>query len=73
MRRVRDSADRRVVHLVYPPEARALARRYSGPLARAAETARGRFDDAQLTTIASFLRTLDAELAARHETPNGAS
>ncbi|MFJ8294691.1 MarR family winged helix-turn-helix transcriptional regulator [Streptomyces sp. NPDC094447] len=73
VRRVRDSADRRVVHLVYPPEARALARRYFGPLARATETARDRFDDEQLTTIAAFLRALNAELAARHETPNGAT
>ncbi|MDV9189606.1 MarR family winged helix-turn-helix transcriptional regulator [Streptomyces sp. SR27] len=65
--RVRDSADRRVVHLVYNSEARELAREYFSPLARATETARGRFTPAELATIASFLRTLNTELAAAHE------
>ncbi len=66
--RVRDTADRRVVHLVYRPEARALAREYFSPLARATETARSQFTPEQLTTIAAFLRALNAELAAAHET-----
>ncbi|MGW3399613.1 MarR family winged helix-turn-helix transcriptional regulator [Streptomyces hydrogenans] len=66
--RVRDTADRRVVHLVYNPEARALAREYFSPLARATETARSHFTPEQLGTIADFLRALNAELAAAHET-----
>ncbi|MGW2848662.1 MarR family winged helix-turn-helix transcriptional regulator [Streptomyces sp. NPDC001274] len=65
--RVRDTADRRVVHLVYNPDARALAREYFSPLARATETVRSRFAPEQLTTIADFLRALNAELAAAHE------
>ncbi|MFB7277863.1 MarR family winged helix-turn-helix transcriptional regulator [Streptomyces hydrogenans] len=65
--RVRDTADRRVVHLVYNPDARALAREYFSPLARATESARDRFTPDQLGTIADFLRALNAELAAAHE------
>ncbi|MFE7707578.1 MarR family winged helix-turn-helix transcriptional regulator [Streptomyces sp. NPDC057486] len=66
--RVRDSADRRVVHLVYNADARALARQYFAPLARATQTARSQFTADQLTTIAAFLGTLNAALAAEHET-----
>ncbi|MFG3042261.1 MarR family winged helix-turn-helix transcriptional regulator [Streptomyces sp. NPDC048330] len=66
--RVRDTADRRVVHLVYNPDARALAREYFSPLARATETARSQFTPEQLSTIADFLRALNAELGAGHET-----
>ncbi|MFE5796520.1 MarR family winged helix-turn-helix transcriptional regulator [Streptomyces sp. NPDC056503] len=65
--RVRDSADRRVVHIVYNSEARALAREYFSPLARATENARSRFTPAELDTIAAFLRTLNTELAAHHK------
>ncbi|GGY55151.1 MarR family winged helix-turn-helix transcriptional regulator [Streptomyces omiyaensis] len=65
--RVRDTADRRVVHLAYNPDARALAREYFSPLARATESARSRFTPEQLSTIAAFLRALNAELAAGHE------
>ncbi|MEU6167069.1 MarR family winged helix-turn-helix transcriptional regulator [Streptomyces tanashiensis] len=67
--RVRDSADRRVVHLVYNPHARSLAREYFSPLARATEAARSRFSADELTTIATFLGTLNAALAAEHEGP----
>ncbi|MEU5216616.1 MarR family winged helix-turn-helix transcriptional regulator [Streptomyces sp. NPDC020807] len=69
--RVRDSADRRVVHLVYNPDARALAREYFGPLARATENARGHFTPEQLGTVADFLRALNAELAEARETQTG--
>ncbi|MFF5503307.1 MarR family winged helix-turn-helix transcriptional regulator [Streptomyces roseolus] len=62
--RERDSADRRVVHVVYKSEARTLARAYFSPLARATETARGKFTPAELTTIAAFLHALNTELAA---------
>ncbi|MER5966366.1 MarR family winged helix-turn-helix transcriptional regulator [Streptomyces sp. NPDC002057] len=64
--RVRESADRRVVHLVYNPDARALARQYFQPLARATESARSQFTPEQLTTVADFLRTLNVALAAEH-------
>ncbi|MFB7512679.1 MarR family winged helix-turn-helix transcriptional regulator [Streptomyces sp. NPDC056144] len=65
--RVRDTADRRVVHLVYNPHARALAREYFSPLARATENARDRFTPEQLGTVADFLRALNAELAAARD------
>ncbi|MFJ3538337.1 MarR family winged helix-turn-helix transcriptional regulator [Streptomyces sp. NPDC090109] len=66
--RVRDTADRRVVHLVYNTDARTLAREYFRPLARATENARSRFTPEQLGTIADFLRALNTELAAAHDT-----
>ncbi|MGW5770613.1 MarR family winged helix-turn-helix transcriptional regulator [Streptomyces longwoodensis] len=62
--RTRDSADRRVVHLVYNPGARALARQYFSPLARSTEATMRRFTPAQLTTVADFLHTLNQELTA---------
>ncbi|GGR62126.1 MarR family winged helix-turn-helix transcriptional regulator [Streptomyces roseolus] len=65
--RVRDSADRRVVHVVYNSEARALAREYFSPLARATETARAKFTPAELTTVAAFLHALNTELAAERQ------
>ncbi|MGW2964900.1 MarR family winged helix-turn-helix transcriptional regulator [Streptomyces sp. NPDC001220] len=62
--RTRDRADRRVVHLVYKPGARALARQYFSPLARSTETAMRQFTSEQLATVADFLRALNRELAA---------
>lgn len=60
--RVRDEADRRVVHLHYRPAARDLARRYFAPLARSTEAARKEFTDEQLETVARFLDTLNDQL-----------
>ncbi|MEV6162655.1 MarR family transcriptional regulator [Streptomyces sp. NPDC052052] len=62
--RVRDDADRRVVHLHYSPGARNLARRSFMPLARSTEAAREKFTPEQLKTIAAFLGALNQELAA---------
>lgn len=62
--RTRDSADRRVVHLHYNPQARQLAREYFRPLARGTEAARRQFTPDQLQTIAAFLHALNVELAA---------
>ncbi|MFF6828976.1 MarR family transcriptional regulator [Streptomyces longwoodensis] len=62
--RTRDSADRRVVHLVYNPGARALARQYFSPLARSTEATMRQFTPAQLATVADFLHTLNQELTA---------
>ncbi|NKQ24350.1 MarR family winged helix-turn-helix transcriptional regulator [Streptomyces galbus] len=69
--RTRDSTDRRVVHLVYNPGARALARQYFSPLARSTEATMRQFTPEQLATVADFLRTLNQELgteAARGRT-----
>ncbi len=62
VRRVRESADRRVVHLHYVPGARAAARTYFRPLAEAASAACARFDEAELAVVARFLGTLNEEL-----------
>ncbi|MFJ6388296.1 MarR family winged helix-turn-helix transcriptional regulator [Streptomyces sp. NPDC091972] len=64
IRRVRESADRRVVHLHYAPEARAAARSYFRPLAEATEAARSRFDERDLTVVVRFLEALNEELSA---------
>ncbi|MFC7885814.1 MarR family winged helix-turn-helix transcriptional regulator [Streptomyces sp. NPDC057376] len=62
VRRVRESADRRVVHLHYVPDARAAARTYFRPLADAAAATRARFDDAELAVVLRFLAALNEEL-----------
>ncbi|MFC7981048.1 MarR family winged helix-turn-helix transcriptional regulator [Streptomyces sp. NPDC057336] len=62
VRRVRESADRRVVHLHYVPDARAAARTYFRPLADAAAAARARFDDAELAVVLRFLAAMNEEL-----------
>ncbi|MET9256207.1 MarR family transcriptional regulator [Streptomyces sp. NPDC003717] len=62
VRRVRESTDRRVVHLHYPPEARAAARAWFRPLAEAAATARERFDEAEVAVVLRFLTAMNDEL-----------
>ncbi|CAM5303958.1 MULTISPECIES: MarR family winged helix-turn-helix transcriptional regulator [Streptomyces] len=63
IRRVRESADRRVVHLRYEPDARAAARSYFRPLAEATEAARSRFGEQELSVVVRFLEALNEELA----------
>ncbi|GAA3387107.1 MarR family winged helix-turn-helix transcriptional regulator [Streptomyces roseoviridis] len=62
IRRTRDSADRRVVHVHYVQDARAVARSYFLPLAQAAERTRARFDEAELAVVQRYLDALNAEL-----------
>lgn len=62
VRRVRESADRRVVHLHYVPDARAAARTYFRPLAEAAASARSRFDEDELAVVVRFLAAMNQEL-----------
>ncbi|WND33465.1 MarR family winged helix-turn-helix transcriptional regulator [Streptomyces sp. BB1-1-1] len=62
VRRVRESADRRVVHLHYVPDARAAARTYFRPLAEAAAATCARFDDSELTAVLRFLAAMNEEL-----------
>lgn len=62
IRRVRESADRRVVHLHYAPDARAAARSYFRPLAEATEAARSRFSEAELAVVLRFLTAMNDEL-----------
>ncbi|MFI8371529.1 MarR family winged helix-turn-helix transcriptional regulator [Streptomyces sp. NPDC085466] len=63
IRRTRESADRRVVHVEYADGARAAARDHFRPLAEATEKARERFDEAELATVLRFLDALNEELA----------
>lgn len=62
IRRVRESADRRVVHLHYLPEARSAARSSFMPLAAATARAQERFSSEELATVLRFLTTLNQEL-----------
>lgn len=62
IRRVRESADRRVVHLYYAADARAAARTYFRPLAEATDAARSRFTDDELAVVVRFLSAMNEEL-----------
>ncbi|MFF4873581.1 MarR family winged helix-turn-helix transcriptional regulator [Streptomyces sp. NPDC090109] len=64
IRRSRESADRRLVHVYYEDGARAAARRYFLPLAEATARARDRFDDDELAVALRFLNVLNDELGA---------
>ncbi|MER7174076.1 MarR family winged helix-turn-helix transcriptional regulator [Streptomyces mesophilus] len=70
VRRSRESADRRVVHLHYVNDAQRTARAFFRPLAAAATEARAGFTDAELAVVVRFLATLNDELAtARDHAP----
>ncbi|KOG43731.1 MarR family winged helix-turn-helix transcriptional regulator [Streptomyces resistomycificus] len=64
IRRVRESADRRVVHLYYADDARSAARSHFRPLANATESARTRFTEAELAVVVRFLGAMNEELSA---------
>jgi len=70
IRRVRESSDRRVVHLYYASDARVAARTYFRPLARAAEQARARFTEEELAVAARFLAAMNEEMSTLR--PSGA-
>ncbi|MFJ1589258.1 MarR family winged helix-turn-helix transcriptional regulator [Kitasatospora albolonga] len=63
IRRARESADRRVVHVYYEASARMAARDYFMPLAEATDRARARFSEAELTTVLRFLAAINEELS----------
>ncbi|MDL5199489.1 helix-turn-helix domain-containing protein [Streptomyces sp. ALI-76-A] len=63
IRRVRESADRRVVHLYYAADARSAARSHFRPLARATDSARSRFTEAELAVALRFLAAMNDELS----------
>ncbi|WP_405852313.1 MarR family transcriptional regulator [Streptomyces sp. NBC_00090] len=64
IRRSRESADRRVVHVRYEDGAKAAARQHFLPLAEATERTREQFDPAELSVALRFLNTLNDELGA---------
>ncbi|GGZ29603.1 MarR family transcriptional regulator [Streptomyces olivaceoviridis] len=63
VRRVREDADRRVVHLHYAADARAAARTHFRPLADALRQAGADFDADELSTALRFLTALNDALA----------
>ncbi|MER6188793.1 MarR family winged helix-turn-helix transcriptional regulator [Streptomyces cyaneofuscatus] len=63
IRRARESADRRVVHVHYEASARMAARDYFMPLAEATARARARFSEAELSTVLRFLAAMNEELS----------
>ncbi|MFK0170807.1 MarR family winged helix-turn-helix transcriptional regulator [Streptomyces sp. NPDC090306] len=62
VRRVRESTDRRVVHLHYADDARSTARTHFRPLAEATEAARAGFTEDELAVVVRFLAVLDEQL-----------
>ncbi|MEE1756643.1 MarR family winged helix-turn-helix transcriptional regulator [Streptomyces sp. SP18CS02] len=62
IRRSRESADRRVVHIHYVEEAKPVARSYFQPLARATENAREGFTGEELAVVLRFLVAMNEEL-----------
>ncbi|WP_328908219.1 MarR family winged helix-turn-helix transcriptional regulator [Streptomyces sp. NBC_00234] len=67
IRRVRESKDRRVVHLHYLPDARSAARAHFMPLAKATARAQESFSPDELATVLRFLDALNDELGQVHE------
>ncbi|WP_330242034.1 MarR family winged helix-turn-helix transcriptional regulator [Streptomyces sp. NBC_00525] len=68
IRRVRDSSDRRVVHLHYAAPAKHVARDFFRPLAAGTEAARRRFDENELRVVVRFLETMNDELGQLRRT-----
>ncbi|MEV8346939.1 MarR family winged helix-turn-helix transcriptional regulator [Streptomyces niveus] len=62
IRRSRESADRRVVHLHYLAGARSAARSHFRPLADATERARAGFSEPELAVVLRFLASVNDEL-----------
>ncbi|MEV8415460.1 MarR family winged helix-turn-helix transcriptional regulator [Streptomyces niveus] len=62
IRRSRESADRRVVHLHYLAGARSAARSHFRPLAEATERARAGFSEPELAVVLRFLASVNEEL-----------
>ncbi|WP_323379373.1 MarR family winged helix-turn-helix transcriptional regulator [Streptomyces durbertensis] len=63
VRRVRESADRRVVHLYYEQQAQPAARRHFAPLADAARAARATLAPGELAVVLRFLDAMNEELS----------
>ncbi|MEU2023581.1 MarR family winged helix-turn-helix transcriptional regulator [Streptomyces sp. NPDC016469] len=68
IRRVRDSSDRRVVHLHYAAAAKHVARDFFKPLAEGTEAARRQFADEELRVVIRFLEAMNEELAQLRRT-----
>ncbi len=66
LRRTRESADRRVVHLRYGEPGMALAVEFFGPLGRRSDAVMDEFSDAELETVRRFLAGMTTALTAHH-------
>lgn len=66
LRRTRESADRRVVHLRYGEPGMALAVEFFGPLGRRTDIVMAEFSDADLDIVRRFLGAMTAAVTAHH-------
>lgn len=69
IRRVRESDDRRVVHLHYARRARDVAREYFRPLAHGTDAARARFTPDELHVVVRFLAEMNRQLGEVRREP----
>lgn len=67
LRRSRESADRRVVHLRYGEPGMDLAKGFFGPLGERLDGVMTGFDNAELATVVRFLAGMEAALAEHVE------
>nr|WP_051899971.1 MarR family winged helix-turn-helix transcriptional regulator [Streptomyces aureus] len=63
VRRVRESPDRRVVHLHYVPDAKSAARAHFRPLADVTASVRSGFTEDELSVVLRFLSEMNDQLA----------
>ncbi|MCG6497835.1 MarR family winged helix-turn-helix transcriptional regulator [Kitasatospora sp. A2-31] len=68
IRRTRDAADRRQVHVHHLPGAGRMAAEWFAPVARRTETVRGEFTPAELAAVARFLGRMTDELESLRHT-----
>jgi DNA-binding MarR family transcriptional regulator len=66
LRRSRESVDRRLVHLHFTEEARALALDFFRPLGERAAEVRSHFTEDELDTVARYLADMNEALSAHH-------
>jgi len=66
LRRTRESADRRVVHLRHGEPGQALASSFFRPLGARSHSVMDEFSTAELATVARFLRGMTDAFAAHH-------
>ncbi|BCJ48926.1 transcriptional regulator [Actinoplanes sp. NBRC 14428] len=71
LRRTRESADRRVVHLRYGEPGMALAAAFFGPLGKRTDAVMAGFSDAELATVHRFLAGMSEALTAYHRDVRG--
>jgi DNA-binding MarR family transcriptional regulator len=66
LRRTRESADRRVVHLRYGEPGMALAMAFFGPLGKRTDAVMARFSDEELEVVRRFLAGMTDAVATHH-------